>query len=62
MLDDMQEYLELLSQLGGQFVACELLPDYLVVLHQLLAVVSSTLQTILVRRQMRATPAGTTSL
>lgn len=58
----MQEYLELLSQLGGQFVACELLPDYLVVLHQLLAVVSSTLQTILVRRQMRATPAGTTSL
>lgn len=61
MSGNMQEYLELLSQLGGQFVACKLLPDYLVVLHQLLAVVSSTLQTILVRGQMRATPAGTTS-
>ena len=48
LLPDGQVYLELLSQLGSQLVAGELLPAYLVMLHQLLAVVSAPLEAFLV--------------
>ena len=48
LLPDGQVYLELLSQLGSQLVAGELLPAHLVVFHKLLAVVSAPLETLLV--------------
>ena len=48
LVPDEQVYLELLSQLGSQLVAGELLPAYLVMLHQLLAVVSAPLEAFLV--------------
>jgi len=48
LVPDGHVYLELLSQLGCQLVAGELLSTYLVVLHQLLAVVGAPLEALLI--------------